>query len=316
MLHFRLVVPGDQLAQVLATLDDAVGACNQILLPGAARRPDGDVVLVDVPSEAGNTVLASLRALGLHRTGSISVERIDTALSERHARAEQEATGDPGEAIIWEEVEWRLRREAGWSLSFAVLLVLAVLLAAVGILLDSPILIVGAMVVGPEYGALASLAWGLAHRRRRWLVSGSIALAGGFALGMLSAFVFGLLIRGFGWVPAPYEQDVRPLTNFIARPDGWSFVVAILAAIAGTVSLTEAKTGTLVGVLVSVTTVPAAGNCGLAVAFGKWSEAGGAALQLLVNLVCVVVAGALTIIVLRYLGRHAGRRRSPVASRP
>ena len=48
-------------------------------------------------------------------------------------------------------------------------------------------------------------------------------------------------------------------------------------------SLTEARSGALIGVLVSVTTIPAVGNVGAAAAYGAWSEVGGAALQLAIN---------------------------------
>jgi hypothetical protein len=51
----------------------------------------------------------------------------------------------------------------------------------------------------------------------------------------------------------------------------------------------------LVGVLVSVTTIPAVGNAGVAMAYGQWDEVGGAALQLGINLVGLVVAGIVTL---------------------
>ena len=49
----------------------------------------------------------------------------------------------------------------------------------------------------------------------------------------------------------------RPDTAFIYQPDVLSFVVAFLAGVAGMLSLTSAKSGALVGVLISVTTARA-----------------------------------------------------------
>ncbi len=49
-------------------------------------------------------------------------------------------------------------------------------------------------------------------------------------------------------------------------------------------SLTNAKSGALIGVLVSVTTIPAASNIGVAAAYGEWDAAVGALQQLLINL--------------------------------
>jgi uncharacterized hydrophobic protein (TIGR00271 family) len=301
VLHLRLVVPPDRLDEALAVLDAEPGVCNQIVLPAAARRPVADVVLADVSAEAGNALLAELRRLDLHRVGSISIERLDTALSERHERAEAAASGDPSEAVIWEEVEWRLRRDRGWSVSYGVLLVSAALVAAAGILTDTVVLIVGAMVIGPEYGPLTGMAWGLHRRRREWITKGFVAIVVGFAIAIASVAVMTLCLRGFGWVPDAYLAGRRPLTKFISEPNGWSVFVAVVAAIAGTVSLTELKSGALVGVLISVTTVPAAAALGVAAAFGDGGELVGSAVQLVVNLVCIVLVGAATLSLQRRL---------------
>ncbi|MGH3176100.1 MAG: DUF389 domain-containing protein, partial [Streptosporangiaceae bacterium] len=80
--------------------------------------------------------------------------------------------------------------------------------------------------------------------------------------------------------------------DLINSPNWFSVVVAILAGIVGVVSLTQARAGALIGVFISVTTIPAAADIGLSVAFGSWHEAGGSALQLLLNVVLLIVVGA------------------------
>ncbi len=246
-------------------------------------------------TESANAVIEALRDLGIHHSGSIAVERIDTALSDVAAIAEEAAPGRSSEAVVWEEVEARLRSESELSFSFLTLLAVAALIAAVGILTDSPILVVGAMVVGPEYGPVASVALGLHRRRRRHVVQGLRALAVGFPLAIVSCGLLTLAVRGLDRVPSAYAEGIRPLTQFVARPDLWSVVVAALAGIAGTVSLTEARAGALVGVFISVTTIPAAANIGVALAMTAWSEAGGAALQLAINVAVLVLVGAVTL---------------------
>jgi uncharacterized hydrophobic protein (TIGR00271 family) len=91
----------------------------------------------------------------------------------------------------------------------------------------------------------------------------------------------------------------RPLTDFIWRPDALSWVVGFFAGIAGMLSLTSSKAGPLIGVLISVTTVPAAANIAVALAYGVPGEAGGSAFQLLINLAAIVTAGVATLLVLR-----------------
>ena len=151
---------------------------------------------------------------------------------------------------------------------------LACLIASVGIFLDSPILIVGAMIVGPEFGPIAGLCVGDRPAARATSPGArSRALAVGFPVGITAAFLFALAIRG----DRPDAGGVRrspthPLTDFISNPDAFSFIVAFVAGTAGVLSLTSAKSGALIGVLVSVTTIPAAANIGVAAAFGEWAR--------------------------------------------
>jgi hypothetical protein len=108
-----------------------------------------------------------------------------------------------------------------------------------------------------------------------------------------------LALDAAGLVPAPFKTDDHPLTDFISNPDFFSFLVAYIAGTAGVLSLTSAKSGALIGVLISVTTIPAAANVGLAGALGDWGEASGAAAQLGLNLVAIVIAGVVTLFMQR-----------------
>ena len=69
-------------------------------------------------------------------------------------------------------------------------------------------------------------------------------------------------------------------------------IVAVLAGLVGVVSLTEARAGALIGVFISVTTIPAAADIGLSVAFTSWSAARGVVAQLLLNVVLLILVGA------------------------
>jgi len=79
------------------------------------------------------------------------------------------------------------------------------------------------------------------------------ALTVGFALAIVMTAGGVALLHALGQVPEDYLGARRPLTSFVSRPDVFSVVVALLAGIAGTVSLTSARSRTLVGVFISVT---------------------------------------------------------------
>ena len=297
MFALRLLAPADLSPAFVTVLRSAPGATNLVLLKGAALDPPGDVVLADVVREAADDVVAQLRAVPGGESCSIALEVVDTSLSTQAEMAEQAAPGRGVDAIVWEAVEAHTSEEAELSVSFVVLLVAATLIAAVGLLLDSAVLIVGAMVVGPEFGPVAGITVALVRREGALARRSLLALAVGFPLASLAAFVMTAIIIATAGLPAPYAGEQRPLTAFVSQPDGYAVLVALLAGVAGMVSLTSAKSAALVGVAVSVTTVPAAADIGVAAAAGRWTECGGAALQLLINLGALVAAGAATLAV-------------------
>ena len=311
MLHLRIVVPPDRTEHVMEILRATPSVVNLIRLPGASERPEGDVILCDVAREDASVVLSDLRGLGIHHDGSIAIETVDSSISDFAERAEKAAPGMPSDAVVWEEVEARTSETAELSASFVAFMMLACLIAAVGIYLDTPILIIGAMVVGPEFGPLAGLCVALVARRNRLAVRSLVALGAGFPAGIAAALVATLLFKWTGVTPERLEAADHSLSEIIANPDFLSFFVAFCAGVAGMLSLTAAKSGALIGVLISVTTIPAASNIGVAAAYGEWSTFGGSVAQLAVNLGSIVVAGLLTLGIQRvvYARRHAEHRR-------
>ncbi|HKB51297.1 MAG TPA: DUF389 domain-containing protein [Solirubrobacterales bacterium] len=307
MVHLRIVVPSDRAEKVLNLLEATSSTCNLVYLPGAARQPPGDVVLCDVAREDASVLIEDLKELGVARDGSISLEQIDSQISQAAEQAERAARGAATNAVVWEEVEARTSESTELGGNFLIFMILACLIASVGIYLGSPILIVGAMVVGPEFGPLAGFCVALVERRSRVALRSLIALAVGFPIGITAAFLFTLISKATGLLDADFSGSQHPLTQFISKPDDFSFIVACFAGAAGVLSLTSAKSGALIGVLISVTTIPAAANIGIAAALADWSEWRGAMAQLAVNLTAIVVAGVTTLYIQRRLYE---RRRS------
>jgi uncharacterized hydrophobic protein (TIGR00271 family) len=308
MVHLRIVVPSDRSTKVVDLLEATPSACNLVFLGGAARQPSGDVVLCDVAREDASVVIDDLKELGVHRDGSISLEQIDSQISDVAKRAERAARGAPSDAVVWEEVEARTSESIELSGTFLAFMALACLIASVGIFTGSPILIVGAMVVGPEFGPLAGICVAIVERRRGVALRSLTALAIGFPVGITAAFLFTLICVATGMVDPDFKSIDNPLTQFIAEPDEFSFIVAAFAGAAGVLSLTSAKSGALIGVLISVTTIPAAANIGVAAALGNWADWRGAMAQLALNLVAIVLAGVTTLYIERRFFERRRRR--------
>ncbi|MDQ0794513.1 DUF389 domain-containing protein [Streptomyces sp. B1I3] len=301
MLHLRLIVPADRTDEVVDLLERTVGTAHLAVLPGVARDPVGDVVLCDVAREAGDELIGRLRELGIDRTGSITVENVGLTLSAHADEAERQAPGEGADAVLWEELSEVTHEESTFSATYVAFLAVATMLAACGVMLDNAILIVGAMAVGPEFGPLAGISTALVQRAPRLVARSLWALIGGFVVAMVLTAGFAWLLDAFGLFDADMVTADRPNTGFIWHPDWMSFVVALLAGIAGTLSLTSAKSGALIGVAISVTTVPAAANAAVAFSYQDLDQTWGSSAQLLANLGGIVLAGTLTLLIQKAL---------------
>ena len=311
MLHLRVTVPAERRHDVVELLREDAGVANLAVLPGCSIKPPGDLILADLARESADDVIRALRELQIDVVGTISLDAVDTSISHAAERAEHEAPGDPSDAVIWEQVIRATDADSALSATFIAFLSIAIVLAAIAIVLDSAVLIVGAMVLGPEFGAMAAVAVGLVHRRLSVARRGIVALTVGFAAAVGITTVLAFAARALGWIDASLIDAARPQTGFIISPDKWSLIVAFIAGIAGILSLTASRSGALVGVFISVTTVPAASNVALAVALGDSSEFWGSLLQLGINIGAILVAGVLTLLVQRTLWRrvpHAAPR--------
>jgi uncharacterized hydrophobic protein (TIGR00271 family) len=315
MLHLRLLVPSGRTDEVVRAVEAVVGTTHLAVIPGAARDPEGDLVLCDVAREAGDELIAELRGLGIDESGSISVESVDLSLSKRADAAEDAAPGEGADAVLWEQLQDVTHEESTLSAAYLAFLTLATMIAACGVVLDNAILVVGAMAVGPEFGPLAGVCAALVRHAPRLAWRSLLALIVGFAVAMALTTVFSLAMDGLGLFTESMLEADRPNTSFIWNPDPFSLVVAALAGAAGMLSLTSAKSGALVGVAISVTTVPAAANAAVALGYGDFGQLWGSGGQLLLNLAGIVAAGTLTLLAQKAFWaaqttRTAGRTRS------
>jgi uncharacterized hydrophobic protein (TIGR00271 family) len=294
MLHLNLVTPASLAAPVLEYLERSEFVVNVVHMPNAAKKPAGDVIACDVAREEGSAVIEALRAMGCDARGTISVESLDVVLSESARQAERRAAGSPADAVVWESVVTQTSDSADLSVAFLSFMVLATMIASIGILTDSIVLIIGGMVVGPEFGPLAGLCVGVVQRRFDLARRSALALVVGFPMAIVLSYCMTLLLVELGAAPAS-AWSPNSQTLFISNPDVFSVLIAIFSGIVGMLSLTTSKSSALIGVLISVTTIPAAAGIAVAAARRDTEALAGAAAQLGINLVMLLTAGLLTL---------------------
>jgi uncharacterized hydrophobic protein (TIGR00271 family) len=310
MLHLRITAPTDVAERAADILAASPAVSGLVVIASASRKPPGDLVTADVAREAANDIVEQLDALGIRDVGSLHIEPVRTWISRQGREAELSAPGRGADSVVWADVTQRAYEESELNWTYLLFMTFATLIAGIAIVLDSQILVIGAMILGPEFVAIASLGLALVRRRFGLLRLAATTLVVGFGVAIALTALAAFAARGLGWITEGDITGPRPGTGFIYTPEKWSFIVAVIAAAAGVLSLTSSKVGGLSGVFVSVTTIPAAGNVGLALAFGLSDEIVGSSVQLAVNLGGMAFAGWLTLAIQDAISSRLRARRA------
>lgn len=265
---------------------------------------------IAVAREAADDLLTRSTEVDVHRRGSLQIDDVRAWASSAGLEAQRLAPGSSADPVVWADVTQQAYEDAEPTWTFMSVISLATIIAAVAIVLDSQILVIGAMVIGPEFGAIDALGVGLVRRRVNLLGRAATTLVSGFAVGILVTLLLALLARAVGCLDVGDITADRPQTGFVYTPDRWSFVVALVAASAGVLALTSARVGALSGVFISVTTIPAAANIALGIAFWQPDEISGSVQQLALNVAGMALAGWATLAVQQSVWTSVSRHRA------
>ncbi|MEW5960975.1 MAG: DUF389 domain-containing protein, partial [Chloroflexota bacterium] len=193
------------------------------------------------------------------------------------------------------EVYKQVRRSARPRIDFFMLIALSAGIAALGLLLNSPAVIIGAMLVAPLMSAIVGLGLGTIQGDLRLLrLAGSATLRG-----MALAVSMGVLI---GWL-APFQSPTAEIMGRTA-PSLLDLGVALVSGLAGAYALCRKNiSSALAGVAIAVALVPPLATVGIGLAWRNWQIAGGAFLLFLTNLVAISAASELLFFALGFRPR-------------
>lgn len=178
------------------------------------------------------------------------------------------------------EVQKAVRRGSQPSPDFFVTLTLAAALAALGLLMNSSAIVIGAMIVAPLMIAILGMGLSIVLGDPRFFWRAAATTFRGVLLAVLMGFVIGLLVPG-----AEVTDEVLAL----ASPTVLVLAVALAAGIAAAYAISrQAVSAALAGVAVAASLTPPLVSIGLALALRDMMIAGGAALTFLANLVAIV----------------------------
>ena len=309
-----MIAPAGLRDAVVELLRSDPATADLVAIPGARIDPPGDLIQCDLAEESASVMIEQLREIGVTRDGSVTVSKIDAIISRAALKAALDTPGSAQDAVLWEAVEEQAAQNAEPAWSLYLLEMIATLIAAIGLLTDSLVLIIGAMIVGPEYGPLSALSLGLVRRKRHMARDALVSVVVAFLVAIVGTAAISFLVARAGIAPPDYTTGF--LTLFVSEPSLTAVWVAFLAGLAGMISILNGASGSLIGVLVSVTTVPAAAAVSLSIAYSDYTEFWGAGLQLIVNLVAIVIAGILVLVLVAeragFVRRLRAKRRSRI----
>lgn len=305
MLELRIHVPLDRAESLADGLSAVPGASELITIPEphTARA----LVIGEVAHRDADGVLEAVAGLG--------VPDADVRLI-RHALIP--LPGDRGTplreaALIWADLIAEARSTSRPGSRYLLLMGVAGVLAGFGVIQANAILIVGAMAVSPDLLPIVAAGVGIVGRRPPLILRSLGTLTLGLLTGAIAA---GLLTRGLiaiGWLSPDFPLDQGFLGTLITL-DLSSAIIGLSAGVAAMLAF-ETRASAAVGVAISVTTIPAAAFLGVALGAGRGPEAEGSMAVLLLNVSCIILGGALTLLAQRGLGRRrsgaAGRRVAP-----
>lgn len=301
MIQLRIVAPHETSDRALKLLEESDATVNVAIARGSAVKPPGDVITCDVLDEDASMLVADLRAVGVGSVGTLDLEQLDASIGERAREADRADPGAAADAIVWERVGQTLTREGVASAGLIALFALSGTIAAVAILIDSAPIVVGAMALCPDFAAYAAFALGAVKGERPTMRHGLVALIAGFLAAIFLSFVSVAVLKAVGVAPATFSEQGNVLASSIAAPNAFSLVVALAAGAAGMLSVTLGRSTALVGVAVSITTIPAAAYIGVATAYRDWEAFTGSGMQLAVNIVGLLFASTVTLAIQRRL---------------
>ena len=305
MLTLRVSCPTDLTTRCGQILKAAPSLTSLARYQGASIDPPGDVFEAQLERDAVNDLVRALTELGVPKDGSIQILEPGTWVSQRALKAEQ-ASPD-ADNVVWPQVIEQAYEQSKITPIFLAFITMATLLAAIAVITDSPILVIGAMVLGPEFMAVIALGLALVRKRHELLRQAARTLTLGFLFSISVTVGFVAIARLVGLVTTPEITAERPGVAFIYSPNIWSLIVAVIAAAAGVLALTTSMSTGIIGVFISVTTIPASGNIAVGPVFGQWNQVAGSAAQLAINITGMALAGWATLALRQRMSQRTSR---------
>jgi uncharacterized hydrophobic protein (TIGR00341 family) len=299
----QVTVPTGKRETVCRALDDE--DVDYVLTDETSGQEYVAIAYVPLPTNAVEPVLETLREAGIDESTYTVVLDVQTVVSrDFDALEDRYAEEEDSERIAREELVAAARDLVPSVRNYLVLTIVSAVIATAGLLLDSPAVVVGSMVIAPLIGPAMTASVGTVVVDDELFARGIKLQAVGLLVSVASAAVFAWLVRTVHLVPPFTDVTAIPQVRERLSPDFLSLAVAVGAGVAGSLSLTTGVSSALVGVMIAVALIPPAATVGIGIAWARPMVSLGAGVLVLVNLLSINLAA---LVVLRYSGYRPTR---------
>ncbi|HEX5644664.1 MAG TPA: TIGR00341 family protein [Erythrobacter sp.] len=174
----------------------------------------------------------------------------------------------------------RRKEDSGLTERYLFMTAMAGGIAILGLLLSSPAVVIGAMLLSPLMGPIMGLGFALAIGDYHWLKQSARTLAWGSLIAILLCAVLVFL--------SPI-QTVTPEIAARTRPNLFDLLIALFSALAGAYATIRGREGTIVGVAIATALMPPLAVVGFGLATLNWTVFSGALLLFVTNLVTIAL---------------------------
>ena len=299
MLRLRSSVPHHRADAFGALLRELDGVHRVVQQPDESEQSRHHVFVADVEPSCADRLVEEVGSFGVTADDYVLTKMEVVAPQHHHHHGEGGVDG-----FSWVEVLGQARANSRPLARYLALINVAAVIAALGVIESSSILIVGAMAVSPDLLPICATCVGIVRGDHKIARRAFVTLTLGLGLVVVTAMVLTALLKWTGFLPDGFDVDQSSLSN-LAETDYSTVLIALAAGVAGMLAF-ETRASQAVGVAISVTTIPASAYLGVALGGGGIDHALGALVVLVVNVTLLIVGGTLTLLVQRVLPNRSG----------
>jgi uncharacterized hydrophobic protein (TIGR00341 family) len=304
----QITIPAGKRETILRALDDE--EVDYVVSDETSGRKYSAIAYVPLPNEAVQPILDALREAGLGDDAYTVILDANTVVSRRFEALKEryEESEEAEDRISRDELQAAAAQLAPSTATFIAMTVISALIATAGLLLDSPAVVVGSMVIAPLIGPAMAASVGTVINEQELFRRGVRLQAGGLLLAVVASALFAAVVKNAHLIPPIAEIFTVPEIQERVAPDVLSLIVALGSGAAGVIALTSGVSTALVGVMIAAALVPPTAVVGIGLAWGSPRTVSGALVLVLANFLSINFAALAVLWVMGYRPENWFRR--------